>query len=60
LFAELLEEMQHLSRARDIYSKLLEINPLHTKAHGRLAALQADEKFENSSSRIPHLFGRKN
>jgi len=60
LFAELLEEMQHLSRARDIYSKLLEINPLHTKAHGRLAALQGDEKFENSSSRIPHLFGRKN
>ncbi len=59
LFAELLEEMQHLARARDIYSKLLEFNPLHSKAHERLAALQADEKVEKSLSRVPHLFGRK-
>jgi tetratricopeptide (TPR) repeat protein len=58
-FAELFEEMQLPSRACAVYSKLLEINPTHAKARDRLAALEADEKDEKSSSWISHLFGKK-
>jgi tetratricopeptide (TPR) repeat protein len=36
-FAELYEEMQLPSRARPLYSKILEINPLHAQARERLA-----------------------
>ena len=58
-FAELFEEMQLPERAGAVYSKLLEINPTHTRACERLAALEAEEKDEKSSSWISHLFGKK-
>ena len=38
-FAELYESMQLASRARPLYMKVLEINPLHTKARERLEEL---------------------
>ena len=59
-FGELLEEMELPERARSVYSKLLEISPTNAKAHERLALLAPDEGGEKRSSRIPHLFGRKN
>ena len=40
-FAELYEEMQMASRARGLYNKILEINPLHVKARERLAEEKA-------------------
>lgn len=43
-FAELCEEMQMASRARDLYGKVLEINPLHLKARERLAEVEASAK----------------
>jgi tetratricopeptide (TPR) repeat protein len=58
-FAELLEKMQLPGRTRNIYSKLLEINPLHAKACERLAALEAEEKGEKPSALISRLFNRK-
>ncbi len=58
-FAELLEEMHRLERAREVYLLLLELNPLHAKARERLAALPGPPRVEKHSSRIPHLFGRK-
>ncbi len=39
-FAELYESMRLPSRARLLYSKILEINPVHAKAQERLAQLQ--------------------
>ena len=57
-FAELLEEMQLLERACDVYSKLLEISPTNAKAHERLAELQAEGKGEKQL--ISHFFSRKN
>jgi tetratricopeptide (TPR) repeat protein len=43
-FAELFEEMDMPSRARPLYEKILEINPIHSRARERLAGLQADAK----------------
>jgi tetratricopeptide (TPR) repeat protein len=43
-FAELYEEMQVPSRARGLYGKILEINPLHVKARERLAGVEAGLK----------------
>jgi tetratricopeptide (TPR) repeat protein len=40
-FAELCESIELRSRARLLYSKVLEINPMHTKARERLAQLDA-------------------
>lgn len=62
-FGELLEEMQLPERACEVYSKLLEISPTNARAHERLGLLKSDEEGqepEERSSRIPHLFGRKN
>ena len=59
-FGELLEEMELPERARSVYSKLLEISPTNAKAHERLALLEPEEEGEKRSSRIPHLFGKKN
>jgi curved DNA-binding protein CbpA len=59
-FGELLEEMELPERARSVYSKLLDISPTNAKAHERLALLEPDEDGEKRSSRMPHLFGRKN
>jgi tetratricopeptide (TPR) repeat protein len=38
-FGELYESMQLISRARSLYSKVLDINPVHLEARERLAAL---------------------
>jgi tetratricopeptide (TPR) repeat protein len=38
-FGELYESMQLISRACSLYSKVLEINPVHLQARERLAAL---------------------
>lgn len=43
-FAELYEEMDMPSRARPLYEKILEINPIHSRARERLAGLQANAK----------------
>lgn len=48
-FAELYESMQLISRARSLYSKVLEINPVHAQAGERLTAL-GEERVEKSSS----------
>jgi tetratricopeptide (TPR) repeat protein len=58
-FAELLEKMQLPGRTRDVYSKLLEINPLHAKACERLAAMKAEERSEKPPALISRLFGTK-
>jgi curved DNA-binding protein CbpA len=58
-FAELLEEMQLPERASEIYSQLLEFNPLHVQAREKLAELTSQTQTAKRSSRIPHLFGRK-
>jgi len=57
-FAELLQEMQLLERAREVYSQLLKFNPLHPKAREGFATLAARTKADKHSAR-PHLFGRK-
>jgi tetratricopeptide (TPR) repeat protein len=41
-FGELYESMQLISRARSLYSKVLEINPVHPQATERLAALNGE------------------
>ena len=38
-FGELCESMQLISRARSLYSKVLEINPVHLQAKERLSVL---------------------
>ena len=57
-FAELLQEMQLLERASEVYSQLLEFNPMQVQARERLAVLAAQAKTSKHSAR-PHLFGRK-
>jgi len=57
-FAELLQEMQLPERASEVYSQLLEFNPMHVQARERLATLVAQAKGSRHSAR-PHLFGRK-
>jgi tetratricopeptide (TPR) repeat protein len=57
--AELFERMQLLSRARIVYSKLLEINPTHARASERVATLRARPKGDRPSALISHLFGGK-
>jgi tetratricopeptide (TPR) repeat protein len=49
-FAELYESMQLISRARSLYSKVLDINPLHLQATERLAALGGERAEEPSVS----------
>jgi tetratricopeptide (TPR) repeat protein len=46
-FAELYEEMQLPSRALPLYSKVLEINPLHGKARERFVELETSEASAN-------------
>jgi tetratricopeptide (TPR) repeat protein len=43
-FAELYQELEMPSRARPLYEKILEINPIHSRARERLAELQANVK----------------
>ena len=48
-FGELYESMQLISRARSLYSKVLDINPVHLQATERLAAL-GGERAEKAST----------
>jgi tetratricopeptide (TPR) repeat protein len=59
-FGQLYEEMQLPWRARTLYLKILEINPVHTKARERLEQLDAEERSGNSPSIISRVFGKKN
>jgi tetratricopeptide (TPR) repeat protein len=43
-FAELYVEMEMPSRARPLYERILEINPIHSRARERLANLQPNAK----------------
>jgi tetratricopeptide (TPR) repeat protein len=58
-FAELLQEMQLPLRASEVYSQLLEFNPMHVQAREKLTVLTSQIQTAKHSSRIPHLFGRK-
>jgi curved DNA-binding protein CbpA len=51
-FAELFEEMQLSWRARPLYSKILEINPVHAKARERLDLLDGEKDEKLSGSRM--------
>jgi curved DNA-binding protein CbpA len=57
-FAELYEEMQLFGRARDLCSKILEIDPTHAKALEKLHQLDSREKGEKSST-FSRMFSRK-
>jgi curved DNA-binding protein CbpA len=59
-FAGLLQEMQLLEHAGEVYARLLEFNPMHVQAREKLAELTSLTQPAKHSSRIPHLFGRKN
>ena len=59
-FGELYEEMQLPWRARPLYSKVLEINPVHTKARERLEQLDSEERSGKSPSLMSRVFGKKN
>jgi curved DNA-binding protein CbpA len=59
-FAELLEKMELPSRARDVYSKLLDVSPAHAKASERLAALESAKKGQKTPAWLSHLFIKKN
>jgi tetratricopeptide (TPR) repeat protein len=58
-FAELCEEMQLFTRARDLYSKILDVDPTHLKARDRLDELGSREKGAKSSSAFSRMFSRK-
>jgi tetratricopeptide (TPR) repeat protein len=58
-FAELCEEMQLLSRARDLYSKILVVDPTHAKTLERLGELDSAQKGAKSSSAFSRMFSRK-
>ncbi|MGD1212582.1 MAG: DnaJ domain-containing protein [Candidatus Acidiferrales bacterium] len=56
-YAELCEEMQLFTRARDLYSKILVIDPTHAKGLERLAEL--DSRGKDKSSTFSRMFSRK-
>ena len=58
-FAELLEKMGLSSRARGVYSRLLDISPEHTKACERLAMLEPAKKNQKPAAWLAHLLTRK-
>jgi tetratricopeptide (TPR) repeat protein len=58
-FAELCEKMALPELTHAIYSKLLEVNPMHAKARERLAAIEAAEKGQKSPSLVSQLLGKK-
>ena len=59
-FAELCEGMRLDTRARDLYSRILELDPSHAKSLERLAHLDPNAKLPESSSVFSRMFGRKN
>ena len=58
-FAELFEEMGLPSRARAIYTKLVDFSPGNPKAGERLADIQAGAKSEKAPVLISSQFFRK-
>ncbi|HEY6444304.1 MAG TPA: DnaJ domain-containing protein [Candidatus Acidoferrales bacterium] len=58
-FAELLEKMGHSSRARGVYSRLLDISPEHAKACERLAILNPARKDAKPAAWLAHLLSKK-
>jgi tetratricopeptide (TPR) repeat protein len=59
-FGELYEKMQLPWRARPLYSKVLEIDPMHTKARKRLGQIDSEERSGKSPSLKSRVFGKKN
>ncbi len=58
-FAELLEKMGLSSRARGVYSRLLDISPEHAKACERLAILKPTKKEARPAAWLAHLLSKK-
>lgn len=59
-FAELLEKMRLSSRARGVYSRLLDVCPEHAKACERLAMLEPAKKEAKPAAWLAHLLSKKN
>jgi tetratricopeptide (TPR) repeat protein len=59
-FAELLEKLGISSRARGVYSRLLEVCPEHAKASERLAVLEPAKKDAKPAAWLAHLLSKKN
>ena len=58
-FAELLEKMGLSSRARGVYSRLLDVCPEHAKACERLAMLEPTKKDAKPAAWLAHLLSKK-
>jgi tetratricopeptide (TPR) repeat protein len=58
-YAEVCEAMRLFTRARDLYSKILELDPTHAKSLERLAHLDPNAKVPESSSVFARMFGKK-
>ena len=58
-FGELYELMKLPWRAVPLYRKILEIDPAHSKALDRLAALESSREEEGKKSLVSRLFSRK-
>ncbi len=58
-FAELLEKMGLGSRARGVYSKLLDVCPEHAKACQRLATLEPAKKSQKPAAWLAHLLSKR-
>ena len=58
-FAELLEKMGLSSRARGVYSRLLDVCPEHAKASERLAMLEPVKKKTKPAAWLANLLSKK-
>ena len=58
-FAELLEKMELRSRARGVYSRLLDVCPEHAKACERLATLEPGKKSRKPVAWLAHLLSKR-
>jgi hypothetical protein len=59
-FAELLMKIGLSSRARGVYSRLLDISPEHAKARERLAIIGPTKKEAKPAAWLAHLLSKKN
>lgn len=59
-FAELLEKMKLPSRARDVYSRLLDVCPENAKACEQLATLEPAKKQAKPAAWLASLLSKKN
>jgi curved DNA-binding protein CbpA len=58
-FAEVCEAMGLFTHARDLYSRILNVDPTHAKSLEKLAQLDSREKGAESSSVFARMFGKK-